>query len=104
MAKGFADKITLVAATATKLSDALAAAGYAGSMIGSFLEIDDLALTDLRRGDASDVSATVGVPVSGVNGGIHRRESGHPGAPVDPSRLYLFSTTGGDIAVTFEPY
>lgn len=104
MARGFANKITLVAATATKLSDALAAAGYAGSMIGSFLEIDDLALADLRRGDSSSVSATVGTPISGVNGGIYRRESGHPSAPVDPGRIWLFSTTGGDIGVTFEPY
>lgn len=104
MAKGFADKITLVAATATRLSDALAAAGYTGSMIGSFLEIDDFALADLRRGDASDVSAAVGVPISGVNGGVYRRESGHQAAPVDPSRIWLFSTTGGDIGVTFESY
>lgn len=104
MARGFADKITLAAGTATRLSDALIAAGYTGSMIGSFLEIDDFALTDLRRGDASDVSATIGTPISGVNGGIYRRESGHPGAPVDPGRIYLFSTTGGDIGVTFEPY
>lgn len=102
MAVAFADKITLVAATATRLSTALAAAGYAGSMIGSFLEIDDLALADLRRGDASDVSATVGTPISGVNGGIFRRE-GSRLAPVDPSRIWLFSTTGGDIGVTFEP-
>lgn len=104
MALRFADKITLVAGTATRLSTALAAAGYAGSMIGSFLEIDDLALADLRQGDASDVSATVGVPISGVNAGVFRRESSHPGAPVDPSRIWLFSTAGGDIAVVFESY
>jgi hypothetical protein len=104
MAQGFADKITLPAGTATRLSTALAAAGYAGSMIGAFLEIDDFALADLRRGDANDVSATVGVPISGVNGGIYRRESGHPGAAVDPSRIWLFSATGGDIGVTFEPH
>lgn len=104
MARGFADTITLAAGTATRLSDALAAAGYAGSMVGSFLEIDDFALADLRRGDASDVSATTGTPISGVNAGVYRRESGHPGAPVDPSRIWLFSATGGDIGVTFEPY
>lgn len=104
MAQRFADKITLVAATATRLSTALAAAGYTGSMIGSFLEIDDFALADLRQGDASDVSATVGVPVSGVNGGIFRRESSSPQAPVDPSRIWLFSTAGGDIGVVFESY
>lgn len=104
MAKGFANKITLVAGAATRLSDALAAAGYTGSMAGSFLEIDDFALADLRRGDSSSVSATVGVPISGVNSGLYRRESGHPGAPVDPSRIWLFSATGGDIGVTFEPY
>lgn len=104
MAQGFADKITLVAATATRLSTALAAAGYVGRMVGSFLEIDDLALADLRYGDASDVSATIGVPVSGVNGGVFRRESSSPQAPVDPSRIWLFSTTGGDIAVKFESY
>lgn len=104
MAQGWADKITLGAGVATRLSAALAAAGYAGRMLGSFLEIDDLALADLRRGDASDVSATVGVPVSGVNGGIFRRESASPEAPVDPSRIWLFSATGGDIGVTFESY
>lgn len=104
MAQGFADKITLVAATATRLSTALAAAGYAGRMIGNFLEIDDFALADLRRGDASDVSATVGVPISGVNGGVFRRESSDPAAPVDPSRIFLFSTAGGDIGVTFESF
>lgn len=103
MALGFADKITLVAATATRLSTALAAAGYAGRMVGSFLEIDDLALADLRRGDDSDVSATVGTPISGVNGGIYRREAS-PGAVVDPARIWLFSATGGDIGVTFESY
>jgi hypothetical protein len=104
MAKGFANKITLTAATATRLSDALAAAGYADNMIGSFLQIDDLALTDLRRGDSSSVSATVGVPISGANSGIYTRESAHPAAPVDPSRIWLYSATGGDIGVTFEPY
>lgn len=103
MALGFADKITLGAGVAIRLSTALASAGYAGPMVGSFLEIDDLALADLRRGDASDVSATVGVPISGVNGGIYRREASH-GAVVDPSRVWLFSATGGDIGVTFESY
>lgn len=104
MALGFADKITLPAATATRLSTALTAAGYTGRMIGSFLEIDDFALADLRRGDGSDVSATVGVPVSGVNGGVYRRESADPSAPIDPGRIWLFSTVGGDIGVTFESY
>lgn len=104
MAQIFADKITLVAATATRLSSALAAAGYTGRMLGKFLEIDDFALADLRRGDASDVSATVGVPISGVNGGVFRRDSNDPSAPVDPGALWLFSTAGGDIGVTFESY
>lgn len=100
MAKGFADVVTLAAATATNLADALATAGYAGSMVGAYLQIDDLALTDLRRGDASDVSASVGTPISAVTGGIYTRQ-----APpvVDPSRIWLFSTAGGNITVTFEP-
>jgi hypothetical protein len=68
-------------------------------MIGKFLEIDDLALTDLRRGDSSSVSATVGVPISGVNGGIFRRDTG----TIDPASICLFSTAGGDIGVTFTP-
>lgn len=100
MARGFADKITLVAATATRLSDALAAAGYTGHMAGGYLQIDDLALADLRRGDASDVSASVGVPISGVDGGVWQRNA--PPA-IDPGSIWLFSTTGGDIAVVFDP-
>lgn len=99
MARGFINKITLSAATATNLAAALAAAGYTGSMVGGFLEIDDFALTDLRRGDSSSVSATVGVPISGVNNGIYRRDVG----TVDPGGIWLFSTTGGDIGVTFHP-
>lgn len=96
MARGFADKITLVAATATRLSAALAAAGYAGHMAGGYLLIDDLALTDLRRGDDSDVSATVGVAVAGT------WERTAPPA-IDPGGIWLFSTAGGDISVTFNP-
>lgn len=96
--RGFANKITLVAGTATRLSAALAAAGYTGSMVGRFLEIDDYALTDLRRGDSSSTSATVGTPISGVNGGVYRRETG----VIDPGGIWLFSTAGGDIGVTFE--
>jgi hypothetical protein len=68
-------------------------------MIGKFLEIDDLALTDLRRGDSSSVSATVGVPISGVNGGIFRRDTGTK----DPASNRLLSTAGGDICVTLTP-
>lgn len=104
MAQTFANKITLTAAAATRLSTALAAAGYTGRMVGKFLEIDDLALTDLRRGDSSSVSATVGVPISGANNGIYRREATSPEGAVDPGALWLFSTTGGDIAVTFEAF
>lgn len=104
MALPFTNKITLPAATATRLSTALAAAGYAGRMLGKFLMIDDLALTDLRRGDSSSVSATVGVPVSGVNNGIFQRESSSPEGSIDPGGIWLFSTTGGDIAVTFESF
>lgn len=104
MALGFANKITLGAATATRLSTALLAAGYLGSMVGAFLEIDDFALTDLRRGDSSAVSATVGTPISGVNNGVYRRESTDVRGAIDPARIWLFSTTGGDIGVTFEPY
>lgn len=104
MAQAFANKITLVAATATRLSAALAAAGYTGRMVGKFLEIDDLALADLRRGDSASVSATVGVPISGVNNGVFRREASDPSAAVDPGGLWLFSATGGDIAVTFESF
>lgn len=104
MAQSFANKITLVAATATRLSTALAAAGYVGRMVGKFLEIDDFALADLRRGDSSSVSATVGVPISGVNSGVFRREASDPSAPVDPGAIWLFSTTGGDVGVTFESF
>lgn len=99
MASRFANKITLAAGTATRLSTALAAAGYTGSMIGKFLQIDDLALADLRQGDSTSVSASVGVAISGVNGGIFNRTS----PPfIDPGGVWLFSTAGGDIAVIFE--
>jgi hypothetical protein len=98
MAKVFANKITLAAGTATRLSAALATAGFTGPMVGKFLEIDDYALADLRRGDSSSVSATVGTPISGVNGGVYRRETG----VIDPGAIWLFSTAGGDIGVTFE--
>lgn len=104
MAQIFTNKITLAAATATRLSAALAAAGYTGRMVGKFLEIDDFALTDLRRGDSSSVSATVGVPISGVNNGIYRREASDPSAAVDSGAIWLFSTAGGDIGVTFESF
>lgn len=99
MARGFANKITLVAATATRLSDALVAAGYTGRMIGKYLMIDDYALADLRRGDSSSVSATVGTPISGVDSGVYVRDT----EVIDPGGIWLFSTAGGDIGVTFEP-
>jgi hypothetical protein len=102
MAKSFTGVITLGAGTATRLSDALAAAGYAGSMVGAFLQIDDLALTDLRMGDSSSVSASVGVPISAVNGGIFQRTAS--GKAIDPGAIWLFSTAGGNIAVVFTPY
>jgi len=104
MAQSFTNKITLTAATATRLSTALAAAGYTGRMVGKFLQIDDGALTDLRRGDSSSVSATVGVPISGVNNGIFTRESSDPAGPVDPGAIWLYSAAGGDINVTFESF
>lgn len=99
MPKGFINTITLVAATATNLAAALVAAGYTGSMMGKFLEIDDLALTDLRRGDSASVSGSVGTLISGVNAGIFRREAN--GGTVDAHGIWLFSTAGGAITVSF---
>ncbi len=104
MAQGFVGNITLGAGAATRLSAALATAGYTGSMIGALLQIDDLALTDLRYGHANTVSAIVGTPISGVDGGIFKRQAQAPSASVDPSRIWLFSTAGGAITVVFEPF
>lgn len=104
MAAAFVGNITLVAATATRLSDALVAAGYTGPMLGAFLQLDDLALADLRMGHSSAVSGTVGTPISGVNAGVLTRQAQNPRLPVDPSRIWLFSTAGGAMTAVFETF
>lgn len=99
MAKGFSSsQVTLAVATPQRLSDLLVAEGYAGSMIGSYLYIHANALTDVFRGHDNTVSATNGVDIDANDPFIRT------GPPViDPSRIWLFSTGGGDISVIFEP-
>lgn len=88
--------LTLTAATAARLSDLLAAEGYAGSMVGAFLELEDVnSLSDVYIGDSSSVSAANGRLLT-----IFTRTA--PPA-VDPGRFWLISATGGDISCSFEP-
>lgn len=99
MAKGFASsQVTLAAATATNLAALLAAEGYAGSMIGGRLFIHANALTDLFYGHDNTVSATNGIDIDANDPYILT----HPPV-IDPSRIWLFSTGGGDISVSFDP-
>lgn len=94
MAQGFdrAD-VTLAADTATRLSTLLAAEGYTGRILPGFLEIDSQDVADLLRGDSSDVE-TNGVPTSVFS---------WPSPTGEPSRVWLHSTTGGAIRVTYSP-
>lgn len=89
---------SIAAATATRLSDILAAEGYAGHMAGQFLEISPGALTDLFMGDSSSVSASNGRPVQ-----TPFNQQASPGRAVDPGGIWLFSTGGGDFELTFIP-
>lgn len=96
MARAF-DKatVTLAAATAQNLAALLLAEGYTGSMVGAFLEMDAGALSDVFHGGDNTVDAATGRPLTAYN------RTAPP--VVDPSRIWLFSTGGGDIEVTFEP-
>lgn len=100
MAVGYdAKTLTLAAATAQNLAALLLAEGYGGSMAGSFLELEDVnSLGDVFHGGSSAVSAATGRPLT-----LYSRQAGSPGNAVDPSRIWLFSTAGGDIGCTFEP-
>lgn len=97
MARGYdTDTLTLAAATPQRLSDLLAAEGFTGSMVGAFLELEDSnSLGDVYHGADASVDAATGRMLT-----IFSRS-----APpvVDPSRLWLFSTGGGDISCTYEP-
>lgn len=99
MAAGY-DKttLTLAAATAQRLSDLLAAEGYTNSMCGAFLELEDVnSLGDVYHGSSSTLDATNGRSLTIYT----RRKEGD--SVVDPSRIFLYSVGGGDIAATFEP-
>jgi hypothetical protein len=103
MAQRFSrSNLTLVAATPARLSDVLAAEGYAGRMIGKHLNIHPGALADLFVGDSSSVSAANGVPITTTLPYV--REAGSPELAIDPGSIWLFSTGGGDIRVTFESF
>lgn len=93
--------LTLAAATAERLSTLLIAEGYTGNFIGAFLEIDPQALADVYHGSSSAVDATVG---RAFNGNIYTRQATAPRSCVDPSRIWLFSTGGGSVGVTFETF
>lgn len=102
MAQVFDGPITLTAATATRLSTALVAAGYTGSMIGKFLDFNSLALADLFHGSSSAVSAVTG---RALGAGLSwRREAQSPRLCVDAASVWLFSTGGGALTVTFESF
>lgn len=99
MARAF-DKstVSLTALTAHRVSDLLVAEGYTGRMVGAFLEIEDAGgLGDVYHGDDNAVDATTGRLLT-----LFTR-SATPGAAVDPSRYWVYSTGGGDISITFEP-
>lgn len=88
--------LTLAVATAQNLVAILLAEGYTGSMIGAFLELEDInGLGDVFHGGSSAVSAANGSPLT-----LYTRTA--PPA-VDPARIWLFSTAGGDIRCIFEP-
>lgn len=88
--------LTLAAATAERLSDLLAAEGYTGSMVGQFLELEDVSsLGDVVHGDSSAVVLATGRPLT-----LFSRSAPET---VDPGAIWLFSTGGGDIACTFVP-
>lgn len=95
MSKAFnSSTATVPAATAISVAELLAAEGYTGSMVGIFLQIDKQALATLFMGHDSTVDAATGRAVT-----VFTRTS--PPA-VDPSRIWLFSTAGGEIGLTFE--
>lgn len=99
MAQAFSKStVTLAVATAQNLAALLAAEGYTGSMAGSFLEIEDnVPLGDVFWGGDNTVDAATGRPLT-----VPFSRTAQMGA-VDPSRIWLFSTAGGDISVSFEP-
>lgn len=92
--------LTLAAATAQCLATLLIAEGYTGSMIGKFLELEDVnSLGDVYHGDNTSVGATTGRILT-----LYSRTSGSPQQAVDANGVFLFSTAGGDISCTFEPF
>lgn len=98
MAKAFnRNSVTIAPATATNLAALLVAEGYTGHMAGKFLEIDASTLGDLLMADSATNIATQGRPVA-----VFTR-NGYELAAVDPSLYWLYSATGGDFGVTFEP-
>lgn len=102
MAKGFAKStVTLAAGVAARLSDLLLAEGYTGSMVGKYLWIGDIVLGDLLRGADSALDASNGIPVLTTAPFIR---NGKPGLAVDPAGVWLFSATGGDVSVAFDPF
>lgn len=92
--------MTLAAATAASLSSLLIVEGYTGSMIGKFMELEDVnSLGDVYHGDNSAVSASTGRILT-----LFSRTSGSPQQAIDANGIWLFSTAGGDISCTFEPF
>lgn len=102
MAAYIAGDVTLPAGSATRLSTLLITEGYTGNFIGAYLQISSQALTDVFQGSSSSVSATVGTPIPVGTHSI--RQAGTGRWCVDPSRIWLFSTAGGNIGVVFETF
>lgn len=96
-----AGTVTLTALTAAQLSTLMVTEGYTGNFIGAFLEIDPQALVDVYHGADATVDATTG---RSFNANIYTRQAMSPRTCVDPSRIWLYSTGGGDVGVTFETF
>lgn len=102
MAKTYArSTATVPVGTATSVAAILAAEGYTGSMIGKYLYIDSAALIDLYRGADGTVTDLTGILLVGGTPYIRR---GKQGLPVDPGSIWLYSATGGDIALSYESF
>lgn len=98
MPKGFSRSDVEIANDApTRVSELLTLNGYAGSMVGAFLEIAAQNVADLVHGDSDNVGALNGRPIED----LYTRTA--PPA-VDPARIWLYSATGGTIGLTFESY
>lgn len=94
--------ITVPAATASRLSTLMVAAGYTGNFIGAHLEVASQAVADLFHGPTSGVTSANGRALAA--GATLLRQAQASRWCVDPSRIWLISATGGVIGVSFETF